>query len=127
MIRPLFFALATTLLLQLPPVTRGAHAADAEVIDGIAAVVNGEVITMSQVRLITGPRERLLRSQYTGEELQKQLKEVRTAALKDLIDRQLIVQAFREEKFSLPDYFLEQRINDIIRENFGGDRNTFMK
>ena len=37
------------------------------------------------------------------------------------------MQAFKKEKFSLPDYFVEQRMNDIIRENFGGDRNTFMK
>src|SRR4051794_11476879 len=132
MIRSLFLALGTTLLLQLSLLSRAtaagaATSGDAEVIDGIAAVVNGEVITMSQVRQVTGPRERLLHSQYTGEELQKQLKEVRTAALNDLIDRQLIVQAFREEKFSLPDYFLEQRVNDIIRENFGGDRSTFLK
>ena len=50
-----------------------------------------------------------------------------TLALKDLIDRQLIVQAFKKEKFELPEYFVEQRMNDIIRENFGGDRNTFIK
>ena len=57
----------------------------------------------------------------------KQIKEARDLALKDLIDRQLIVQSFRKEKFELPDYFVEQRINDIIRDDFGGDRNTFIK
>ena len=102
-------------------------ARDAEVVDGIAAVVNGEVLTMSQVRMVTGPRERLLRQQFQGEELQKQIKQVREAALKDLIDRQLIVQAFKKEQYSLPDYFVEQRMQEIIRENFGGDRNTFIK
>ena len=44
-----------------------------------------------------------------------------------MIDRELIVQSFKKEKFALPDYFVEQRTNEIIRENFGGDRNTFMK
>ncbi|MBA2743498.1 MAG: peptidylprolyl isomerase, partial [Chthoniobacterales bacterium] len=48
-------------------------------------------------------------------------------ALKDLIDRQLIIQSFRKEKLGLPDYFVEQRTNDVIRENFGGDRQTFIK
>src|SRR4051812_32992833 len=48
-----------------------------EVIDGIAATVNGTVITYSQVRGVMGPRERLLRQQYTGEELQQKLREVR--------------------------------------------------
>lgn len=98
-----------------------------EVIDGIAATVNGAIITFSQVRAVVGPRERLLRQQYTGAELQQKLKEVRAAALQDLIDRELIVQKFHEDKLDLPEYFVDQRMNDIIRENFGGDRNAFMK
>ena len=102
-------------------------AGEPQVVDGIAAVVNGEVITLSQVRMVVGPRERLLRQQFTGAELEQQLKTVRAAALKDLVDRQLIVQDFKKEGLSLPDYFVEQRINEIIRENFGGDRNTFVK
>jgi len=44
-----------------------------------------------------------------------------------LIDRQLIVQSFRKEKFELPEYFVEERVKDIIREDFGGDRATFIK
>ena len=68
-----------------------------------------------------------MRTQFKGEELEKQIKAAREAALQDLIDRQLIVQSFQKEKFELPDYFVEQRINDIIRDEFGGDRATFIK
>ena len=100
---------------------------NAEVIDGIAAVVNGEVITYSQVRQVVGPREKMLSQQYSGTELQEKLREVRALALQDLIDRQLIVQQFKEEKLGLPDYFVDQRMNDIIRENFGGDRQAFIR
>ena len=127
MIRPPFLALTAMFALLSSPLCLGALAQEPEVIDGIAAVVNGDVITHSQIRAVVGPREKLLRSQYQGEELQKQLKEVREAALKDLIDRQLIVQSFRKEQFQLPDYFVEQRMKEIIRDNFGGDRNTFIK
>lgn len=127
MIRPLFLALSASLALLSSPLCLGALAQEPEVIDGIAAIVNGEVITHSQIRMVVAPRERLLRSQYQGEELKKQVMQVRAAALKDLIDRQLIVQSFKKEQFSLPDHFVEQRMNDIIRENFGGDRNTFIK
>ncbi|MFN2477232.1 MAG: peptidylprolyl isomerase [Chthoniobacterales bacterium] len=112
------------------PLSHAAIAAQAEaprVVDGIAAVVDGDVITLSQVRGLVGPRERILRQQLRGPELEKQLEKVRAEALQDLIDRQLIIHAFKEEKLSLPDYFVEQRMNDIIRENFGGDRNTFIK
>lgn len=127
MIRPLFFILCFALVWQSAAMSGFALAAEPEVVDGIAAIVNGEVITMSQIRQLVAPREKLLRSQYTGEELEKQIKAVRTAALNDLIDRQLIIQSFKDEKLALPDYFVEQRVKDIIRENFGGDRNTFIK
>ena len=121
------FSAACFAVLAFSLLAHSAQAEEPRIIDGIAATVNGEVITFSQVRGLIGPRERILRQQYTGEEYQKQLKEAEAQALKDLIDRELIVQSFKKEKFALPDYFVEQRTNEIIRENFGGDRNTFMK
>ena len=95
--------------------------------DGIAAVVNGEVITYSQVRALSAPRERLLRSQLTGKDLEKKLIELRELALKDLIDRRLVIQAFKKESYQIPDHIVDQRVHEIIRESFGGDRNTFIK
>ena len=127
MIRPLFVALVASVIPMIAPLSHAALAADPEVIDGIAAIVNGQVITYSQVRMIVGPRERMLRAQFRGEELQKQLKQAHDLALQDLIDRELIVQAFKKEGLSLPEYFVDQRMNEIIREGFGGDRNTFIK
>src|SRR5688500_18102131 len=127
MIRQFYIAALAAFVLLLSPLCHGALAQESQVIDGIAAVVNTDVITYSQVRAVVGPRERLLKSQFKGEELAKQLKAAREAALKDLIDRQLIVQSFHKEKFELPDYFVEQRIEDIIRDSFGGDRGTFIK
>jgi peptidyl-prolyl cis-trans isomerase SurA len=111
----------------LLPLCCAAFGAEPEVINGIAAVVNGDVITYSQVRELSAPREKLLRSQVTGAELEKGLKEAREAALKDLIDRRLIIQAFQKEKFQIPDHFVEEQVRGIIKESFGGDRNTFIK
>lgn len=127
MIRPLFITALAAFALLLSPLCHGALAAESQIVDGIAAIVNGDVITFSQVRGLSGPRERLLQSQFKGEELAKQIKAARAAALKDLIDRQLIVQSFVKEKFELPEHFVEERVNDIIRDNFGGDRQTFVK
>ena len=93
----------------------------------MAAVVNGDVITISQMRTLSAPREKQLRAQFTGQELEKQLKAARELALKDLIDRQLVLQAFKKEKYEIPDHFVDERMHEIIRENFGGDRNTFIK
>jgi peptidyl-prolyl cis-trans isomerase SurA len=127
MVRLFLVILLSTLILPLSPLCHAAYAADAEVIDGIAAVVNGDIITYSQVRALVAPREQLLRSQYSGEELVKQIKAARQAALNDLIDRQLIIQAFKKESYQIPDHYVDQRVHEIIQENFGGDRNTFIK
>jgi peptidyl-prolyl cis-trans isomerase SurA len=129
MIRPIFAALTAAATVLLSPLCQGALAADNEprIIDGVAAIVNGDIITYSQVRGLSGPRERLLRTQYHGEELEKQIQAARELALKDLIDRQLIIQAFHKEKFELPEHFVDERVNEIIREEFGGDRGTFIK
>jgi peptidyl-prolyl cis-trans isomerase SurA len=128
MMRQIFIALIAACLLNFSPICCAAYAAgDPEVVDGVAAVVNGEVITYSQVRGVVAPREKLLSAQFSGEELIKKVKEARAAALQDLIDRQLILQAFRKENYQIPDHFVEERMHDIIRTDFGGDRNTFIK
>jgi len=104
-----------------------AAAEEAQVVDGIAAVVNGDVITYSQVRALTAPREKLLRQQLTGKDLDSKLIELRQMALKDLIDRRLVIQAFKKESYQIPDHIVDERMHQIIRESFGGDRNTFIK
>jgi peptidyl-prolyl cis-trans isomerase SurA len=127
MIRPFFIAACTVFVFALSPLCRGALAADHEAVNGIAAIVNGDVITYSQVRELVEPRERLLRAQFQGEELAAKIKEARLAALKDLIDRQLIIQSFNKEGFQIPEHYIEQEINGVIHDSFGGDRNTFIK
>ena len=125
--RPFAVALQAVCGLVLLPICCAAFAQEAQVVDGIAAIVNGDVITYSQVRQLSAPREKLLRSQFTGQDLENKLKQVRELALKDLIDRRLIIQAFKKESYQIPDHIVDQRVHDIIRESFGGDRNTFVK
>ena len=101
-----------------------------EVIDGIAAIVNNDVVTISQVRDLIGARERSLREIYSGAELENKLKEMRLSAIKDLIDRQLILQEFKklqEKGAAIPDYIVDDRIQAIIRQEFGGDRAAFVR
>ena len=116
------FALSCFGVAATASATRGA-----ESVNGIAAVVNDQVITYSEVRDVVEPRERLLRSQYSGAELVKKITDLRKAALQDLIDRQLIIQAFEKEKLVIPQHFIDERVDAVIKENFGGDRNAFIK
>ena len=111
----------------LLPVASPLASAEPAVIDGIAAQVNGDVITFSQVRDLVGPRERALRSQYTGQELIDKVRDARKGALQDLIDRQLIIQEFQKKEFQIPAHMIEDRIQEIIRSDFGGDRQAFIR
>jgi peptidyl-prolyl cis-trans isomerase SurA len=107
-----------------------ASAQQAEVIDGVAAIVNNDVITISQVRELVGARERALREVYSGPDLVEKVKEMRLAALKDLVDRQLILQEFKsmqEKGASIPDHVIDDRVQTIIRQEFGGDRAAFIR
>lgn len=120
--RPFALLLAVSLFATLPAAAPGA-----DVVDGIAAVVNGEVITYSAVQDLVAGRERALAATYSGEELMTRIKELRLEALKDLIDRTLIVQDFKEQGFKLPDYLVDSQIDAIIREEFGDDKEAFLK
>lgn len=105
-------------------------AQQAEVVDGVAAIVNNDVITISQVRELVGARERAMREGYNGPDLADKIKEMRLGALKDLVDRQLIIQEFRsmqEKGANIPDYVIDDRVQTIIREEFGGDRAAFIR
>ena len=121
------FQMAALLGVALCVTAMAAPTRGAQSVDGIAAVVNNKVITYSEVRDVVEPRERLLRAQYSGDELVKKITELRKAALQDLIDRELILQAFEKEKFAIPPHFVDQRIDQVIKENFGGDRHAFIK
>jgi parvulin-like peptidyl-prolyl isomerase len=98
-----------------------------EVLDGIAAVVNSDVITFSQVRELVGPKEKQARETLKGEALVEKIKEIRLAAINDLIDRALILQEFKSKGFTIPEYLIDEKVQEIVRDSFGGDRQAFLR
>ncbi len=98
-----------------------------EVINGIAAVVNGDVVTFSQVRELMAAQEKSAAEIYHGAELENKVKEMRQQAIQDLIDRSLILQEFKKKEFTIPDYMIDDTVQRIIRTDFGGDRAAFVR
>jgi peptidyl-prolyl cis-trans isomerase SurA len=101
--------------------------ADPQVLDGVAAMVNDTPVTFSQVRELTTMLENSARANFAGAELTEKIKEIRLRAVNDLIDRELILHEFRKLKGSVPPFIVEDRINLIVRDDFGGDRTAFLK
>ena len=107
---------------SLAPVARAQYLAD-----GIAAVVNDKVITYVQINQQVAEQEKLLRENYQGDDLFQRLKEAKLQVLRALIERELIIQDFKTSGGFLPETYTNERINDVIRDEYGGDRVAFIK
>jgi parvulin-like peptidyl-prolyl isomerase len=114
---------ATILLLLAATTTQSAP----EILDGVAAIVNSNVITYSEVRDYVQPAIQQLQRQYTGEELREKIRAAHVDALNNLIDRTLILSEFNTKGYTIPDTIIEQQINDTIANEYGGDRTAFTK
>jgi peptidyl-prolyl cis-trans isomerase SurA len=100
----------------------------AELADGVKAVVSDSVITYSQIQDMIAPTLDTLRQQYAGqpEAFQQKLNDLLNDSLEQLVERQLILRSFETEGYQLPDSYVDQMVQDRIRERFG-DRVTFIK
>jgi peptidyl-prolyl cis-trans isomerase SurA len=96
--------------------------------NGIAAVVNGTVITKSEVREAVKAQEQVFQFQMRDDPiaLQKALAELSEGAVDSLIDRELILTEFKKIGGTIKAQYVEDDINSIVRENFKGDRGAFV-
>jgi parvulin-like peptidyl-prolyl isomerase len=91
----------------------------AMLIDGVAAYVNTEMITIADVM------SEVRRSPWadTAPELrEKRLRELYTATLNALIDRKLILAAAQKSKMQLQTWAVDNRVREIVANNFEGDQ-----
>lgn len=97
--------------------------------NGIAAVVNGQVITKSEVRDAVNAQEQMLRFQLQSDPaaLQRELANLRATALDSLIDRELVLAEFKRLGATIKSQWVDDDVNSIIRESFKGDRDAFVK
>lgn len=95
-------------------------------IDGLAAYVNDHVITIGDVLRFMQPMHRQLAAKYRQEELREKLQQAYDDALNTLIERYLILDAYEARSAKLPEWLVDNRINEIIVDKFEGDREKFM-
>jgi parvulin-like peptidyl-prolyl isomerase len=102
----------------------------AEMVDGVLAVVNDTVITRQQVEEFIAPAIDSLRRESAGQPeavVQQKLTGVINDGLDQLVERQLILHEFNTLGYRMPDSYLDQIVQDRIRDQFYGDRVTLMK
>ncbi len=98
--------------------------------DGIAATVNGKVITRSEVRDgVALIRERFLMEQQllSQQERERRLRALEKEGLDALIERELILAEYDKRGFPVKPQHVDAQINYRIRQQFGGDRDKFVE
>lgn len=91
--------------------------------DGIAAVAEGEIITVGQLRREVEPILPRLRAQArNSEELAMSVEKISRELLQNMIDRILIVKDAEEKGLLIPPSYIDQEYDEILNRDFGGDR-----
>lgn len=94
-------------------------------IDGYAAKVNDRVITRGEVREALAPILPELYRQYQGAQLEEELQKAFNKARRDIIERVLIMEAFKERGGAIPDQYVNDEIKRVVSERFKGDEALF--
>lgn len=104
-------ALLACALGLLPP------AAPAAVLtDRIVAIVNNEVITLSELKNELVPEQERLRKQYQGAELQRRLQQVEYDILTRMIERKLQVQVAKTKGVEVSDDEVKSTLKELQRQ-----------
>jgi peptidyl-prolyl cis-trans isomerase SurA len=100
--------------------------------NGIAAVAEDKVITVDDVcREIGQYIPSIQKEARTQKEFDEKLEALQDSVIQELIDRVLIIKEFYKEKDGkevrhIPASYVDNRIADILAEQFDGDRSKFL-
>src|SRR4051812_27726255 len=115
-----FIVLLLALALRL-------EAAEGELVNGIAVIVNDTVITYKDVQNSISEDINLLQRRYTSDPktFDQKVRDLQHDRIEQLVEAHLILNEFKSGGFNLPESFIENRINEDIRKF--GDRLTLTK
>ena len=99
----------------------------ADTVDGIAAIVNDRVLTYSDVRELATPAIQNAYRLYNGSERDKKIQQAGVDALNTLVERALVLQEFNEKGYRIPEYVFDNRMREIIEEQYGGEKNALIR
>ena len=97
-------------------------------VNGIAAIVNGKVITRSEVaEAVSAQRQMIaMRNRDNPMQAQREMAELQGTALDSLIDRELVLTEFNKLGGTIKSQYVDDDINTLIREQFNNDRDAFL-
>ncbi len=107
-------ALATALaIVAAAAITAPARA---EIIDGVAAIVNDDIVTLSEVDDAGAPIYREIKRKY-GDDAQAEISQARREVLNQLVDQKLMEQVIKRYDITASDTEVDLAIDDVKKQN----------
>jgi len=106
------------LILITVNLTGFASPAPAELIEKIYAVVNGEIVTYSELKLAENEMSRMIRQQFKNDEnmVKEKIAEMKQGLLQQLIEQKLVLSVAKEKNYDV-DHEVEVLIDGIKKQN----------
>lgn len=96
--------------------------------NGIAAIAEGEIITIEELRReLTPIIPRLRVEAKNAQEFNQRIDQLSKEVLQNMIDRIIIVKAAEEKGIMIPPSYIDQEYDDVIERDFAGDRGRFLE
>jgi peptidyl-prolyl cis-trans isomerase SurA len=96
-------------------------------VNGIAAKVNGRVITKNQVSFMLAPVYAQLVTQFPrrGPQFEAKMNEAKSGIIRELIDRRIILDEFKQLGATIKPYVIDDEVKRQMRELYNGDEIKF--
>ena len=96
-------------------------------IDSVLVSVNGEPITLLDVILETGGREKELAGIYSGERLFSETRKLREETVEQIVTRKLIYEKYKAQPFDIPRQEIENLLDEFVRSSGAESRAALEK
>ncbi|MFC4992923.1 peptidylprolyl isomerase [Rubritalea tangerina] len=96
-------------------------------LNGIAAKVNGRVVTKNEVAFALAPLRAYLSTKYPRKtpSYYKELEEARTKILDELIERELVLHEFKSIGAQIPEHIIDSEIRRKVRNDYNNNVGLF--
>ena len=100
-----------------------------QIVNRIAATVNGRPVTANEVRARLTPylRELIMLYPKQGPRFSAELIKAKKAVVNELIERELVLSEFETRGMSIPESVVDEELNRRVLYQFNGDRSTFLE
>ena len=96
-------------------------------IDSVLVSVNGEPVTLLDVILETGSREKELAGIYSGERLLSETRKLRMETVEQIVFRKLIYEKYKAEPFDISRQDIENLLDEFVRTSGAESRAALEK